>query len=302
MKKEKVYKKPAFWFFSIPPVGWYGVFMLMPLIMLWAFSFGSTNEQFQVVLTWTTKNYLTAFQPIYLKILLKTILFSALATAICLVIGFFVALYISFSSPQWKPFWLILVILPFWTNLLIRVFGVSTMLSNSGMINKLLEFFWNKIKILEEVLGWQILSGDYFEPYDMLYNYGAVVAGMVYVSLPFMILPIYSSLDKLDISYLEASLDLGASHTRTIFKIMIPMIMPGIGFGIFLTFIPSLSTFLIPDMLGGPNAQMIANVIQRQFGAGSNWPLGAALSFILMYITFAFFFGHMLYGARRDKR
>lgn len=299
--KTSDYKRAGFWFFAIPPISWFLFFMLVPLAFLWIFSFGETNTKFGVDITWNLDNYIRFFNPIYLDIFLKSFILSAITTVICLVIGFLIALFISFSNPKYKIFWLILIILPFWINLLIRVFGLITLMGTNGLLNKSIEFLWTKVKLLGEFLNITLISAEFFEPYEMLYNYTAVVIGMVYVSLPFMILPIYSALDKMDVSYLEASLDLGASHLRTIFKVMIPIILPGISFGVFLTFIPSLGTFLIPEMLGGPNAQLIANVIQRQFSSGANWPFGSALSFMLMYVTFLVFFFHTYISSRKQR-
>jgi spermidine/putrescine transport system permease protein len=128
--------------------------------------------------------------------------------------------------------------------------------------------------------------GD-FTPLQLLYNNFAVVVGLVYVHLPFMVLPLYAALDRLDKSLIEASLDLGAGHMRTMFSIVIPLAMPGIISGIIITFVPALGAYLTPDLLGGPDSQMIANVIERQFKRANDWPFGAALSFLLMYATFA---------------
>jgi spermidine/putrescine transport system permease protein len=135
-------------------------------------------------------------------------------------------------------------------------------------------------------LGDLQLLGAQFQPLQMLYNNFAVVFGLVYVYLPFMVLPLYASLDRMDKSYLEASLDLGASQLRTFLSIVVPLAMPGIVSGVIITFIPTLGAFLTPDLLGGTDSQMIANVIERQFKSANDWPFGAALSFLLMYITF----------------
>ncbi len=120
----------------------------------------------------------------------------------------------------------------------------------------------------------------------LLHNNFAVILGLVYVHLPFMVLPLYSALDRLDKSLLEASLDLGAGHMRTIFKVVVPLALPGIASGVLITFIPALGAYLTPDLLGGPDSQMIANVIERQFKRANDWPFGAAMSFVLMYLTF----------------
>ena len=127
--------------------------------------------------------------------------------------------------------------------------------------------------------------GD-FVPLQLLHNNFAVVFGLVYVHLPFMVLPLYSALDRLDRSLLEASLDLGAGHARTMLQIVAPLALPGIASGILITFIPALGAYLTPDLLGGPDSQMIANIIERQFKRANDWPFGAALSFLLMYMTF----------------
>jgi spermidine/putrescine transport system permease protein len=131
------------------------------------------------------------------------------------------------------------------------------------------------------VLGWIGLG-----PFEMLYNDGAVIMGLVYVYMPFMVLPLYATIERLDRSYLEASLDLGGSQFQTFWKVTLPLTMPGIVTGIILVFIPCLGSFLTPDMLGGANAIMIGNVIERQFKSANDWPFGSALSFLLMYVTF----------------
>jgi spermidine/putrescine transport system permease protein len=142
--------------------------------------------------------------------------------------------------------------------------------------------------------------GD-FQPLTLLYNNFAVIFGLVFVNLPFMVLPLYSTLDRMDRSLLEASLDLGAGHLRTIWNVMVPLAGPGIASGILITFIPALGSYLTPDLLGGPDSQMIANVIESQFKRANNWPFGAALSFILVYMTFI---GVILQGLieRANKR
>jgi spermidine/putrescine transport system permease protein len=132
----------------------------------------------------------------------------------------------------------------------------------------------------------------------MLYNNGAVIAGLVYVYMPFMVLPLYATIERLDRSYLEASLDLGASQSRTFFRVTVPLTMPGIVSGVILVFIPCLGAFLTPDLLGGTNAAMIGNVIERQFKAANDWPFGAALSFLLMYVTFGALAFRALFAAR----
>jgi spermidine/putrescine transport system permease protein len=159
------------------------------------------------------------------------------------------------------------------------------MLRTRGYVNFGLEALWDTLAAGFGALGLAPLPP--FQPLPLLYNNTAVVVGIVYVYLPFMVLPLYATLERLDRTFLEASLDLGAGHVRTFFSVVVPLARPGIVSGVILVFIPALGTFLISDLLGGPDSQLIGNVIERQFKAANHWPLGAALSFILMYVTFA---------------
>jgi spermidine/putrescine transport system permease protein len=189
-----------------------------------------------------------------------------------------VALAVGFAPPRLKPLLLLLVILPFWINLLIRTYALIAVFRTNGFVNYGLGFVY-------DLLGLPALLGP-FQPLQLLYNDFAVIAGLVYVYMPFMVLPLYATIERLDRSYLEASLDLGASQSRTFLSVTLPLTMPGIVSGIILVFIPCLGSFLTPDLLGGANAVMIGNVIERQFKAANDWPFGAALSLLLMYATF----------------
>ena len=141
-----------------------------------------------------------------------------------------------------------------------------------------------------------------WEPVQLLYNNFAVVLGLVYVHLPFMVLPLYSALDRLDKSLIEASLDLGAGHLRTLSTVVLPLAMPGVIAGVMITLIPALGAYLTPDLMGGTDSQMIANVIERQFRSANDWPFGAALSFLLMYLTFAALLMQALISRREGAR
>jgi spermidine/putrescine transport system permease protein len=205
-----------------------------------------------------------------------------------LVISFPVALAITFAPERWKPILLLLVILPFWTNLLIRTYALIAVLRTNGYLNDLLELIWLSADSGLRILGlgdWD-LFGERFNRFELLYNNFAVVYGLVYVHLPFMVLPLYAALDRMDRSYIEASLDLGAGQWRTFRSVIVPLAFPGIISGVIITFIPALGSYLTPDLLGGTDSQMIANVIERQFKSANDWPFGAALSFLLMYLTF----------------
>jgi spermidine/putrescine transport system permease protein len=180
------------------------------------------------------------------------------------------------------------VILPFWTNLLIRTYALIAVLRTNGYLNDLLELIWLSADSGLRILGlgdWN-LFGERFNRLELLYNNFAVVYGLVYVHLPFMVLPLYAALDRMDRSYIEASLDLGAGQWRTFRSVIVPLALPGIISGVIITFIPALGSYLTPDLLGGTDSQMIANVIERQFKSANDWPFGAALSFLLMYLTF----------------
>ncbi|MCY4326480.1 MAG: ABC transporter permease, partial [Rhodobacteraceae bacterium] len=224
-------------------------------------------------------NYLRALaDPVYLKIIWKSVWISVFATLLCLLIAYPVAFLISFTSPRRQAWLLLAVILPFWINLLIRTYALIAVFRTKGYVNFTLEWIYNGLW-LDHLFG-------AFQPLELLYNNFAVVAGLVYVFMPFMVLPLYASIERLDRSMLEASLDLGAGQFTTFLRVTVPLTMPGIISGVILVFIPSLGSFLTADLLGGTNATMIGNVIERQFKAANDWPFGAALSFLLMYVTF----------------
>jgi len=258
----------AFWTVFATPAVWMLLFFVVPLSVIWAYSFGRTLGLTQVVVTGTMANYARVFDPVYLFIFGKSLVFAAATTAICLVIGFPYALVMTFAETRAKILLLLAIMLPFWTNLLVRTYALMAVMRTEGWVN--------------EGLGLVGLG-----PFEMLHTNFAVVTGLVYVHLPFIVLPLFSTLDRLDRSLIEASLDLGAGHLRTIFQVVIPIVWPGILSALLLCFIPALGSYLTPDLLGGPDSQMIASVIERQFKRANDWPFGAALSFMLMYLTLA---------------
>ena len=268
----------VFWILALPGTFWLLCFFLLPLGIIWLMSFGEKTSITDVAITGTLANYLRAFDPVYLQILWKSIWVSGLATALCLLVAYPVAFAICFAPARWKPLLLLLVILPFWINLLIRTYALIAVFRTNGFVNYGLAFVY-------DLVGLSALLGP-FQPLQLLYNDFAVIAGLVYVYMPFMVLPLYATIERLDRSYLEASLDLGASQSRTFLSVTLPLTMPGVVSGIILVFIPCLGSFLTPDLLGGANAVMIGNVIERQFKAANDWPFGGALSFLLMYATF----------------
>ena len=262
-----------------PPLFWLVVFFLVPLAVVWAYSFGSNVGLTEIDISGTFANYARTLEPLYLGIFAKSIGMAALTTLICLIAGFPVALAITFAPERGKAWLLLAVMLPFWTNLLIRTYALIAVLRDEGYINITLGWIWHQVGLVFNVPA--------FVPLELLHNNTAVLFGLVYVHLPFMILPLYAALDRLDRSLLEASLDLGAGHFRTMMRIVVPLALPGILSGILITFIPALGAYLTPDLLGGPDSQMIANVIERQFKRANDWPFGAALSFLLLYLTLA---------------
>lgn len=276
------------------PLTWLVLFFLIPLAIVWAYSFGHNAGLTEIAITGTFKNYARAIEPLYLKIFLKSAGVAALTTGLCLVVGFPVALAITFASRKAKAWLLLLIMLPFWTNLLIRTYALIAVLRNEGYINKGLEWLWG--------IADKVLPLAPFQPLEMMHTNFAVIVGLVYVHLPFMVLPLYSALDRLDKSLLEASLDLGAGHMRTLFKVVVPLALPGIASGVLITFIPALGAYLTPDLLGGPDSQMIANVIERQFKRANDWPFGAALSFLLMYLTFIAIAVQAVVGRKKGVR
>jgi spermidine/putrescine transport system permease protein len=274
---------PGFLSVSTVPMLWLCAFFLAPLAIVWTYSFGTSDGLTHISAPHTFANYSRAIEPIYLHIIAKSVRSAALTSFLCVLIGFPVALAIVFASERWRPWLLLLVILPFWTNLLIRTYALIAVLRQEGYVNFGLAWIWSHFGQL--LAGSGIASLPAFVPYPLLYNNFAVVFGLLYVQLPFAVLPLYAALSRLDRSLIEASLDLGAGHLQTMLRIVLPLAVPGVLSSVLLTFIPSLGAFLVPDLLGGPDSQMIANVIARQFKQANDWPFGAALSFLLIYAT-----------------
>ncbi len=264
--------RAAFALLAAPPMLWLLLFFLAPLAIIWGYSFGRNVSLVEIAVDGSLGNYARAVQPLYLAIIGKSLWFAALTTLACLVIGFPVAVAIAFAGLRTRVWLLLLVMLPFWTNLLIRTYALMAVLRTEGAINT--------------VIGW-LGPGLGLGPVDLLHTDFAVVVGLVYVHLPFMVLPLYAALDRLDRSLIEASLDLGAGQAMTFARIVVPLALPGILAGVVITFIPALGAYLTPELLGGTSSQMIANIIERQFKAANDWPFGAALSFLLLYLAFA---------------
>lgn len=252
------------------------VFLVLPLFIAIGYSFmapdpmGGVKPEFSLSgyqrflystdlqgnLQWDTR---------YLVIIGKSTLLAVLATSICVLIGFPMAWFMATRPEKQRDFWMILVTIPFWTNLLIRTYAWILILRDTGLVNSILQH-----------------SGLTDEPVKLLYTPFAVGLGLVYSYLPFMILPIYSSLERMDWRQVEAARDLYATRWKTLYHVVLPACVPGIIGGIVLVFIPTVGSFLAADMLGGGKQMMLGNLIENQFGMGRNWPFGAAISVILI--------------------
>lgn len=272
-------------FSTIGPVYvWMALFLTLPMLLIVAVSFMSRGVYGDIEYKFTWDNYVNMFNPMYLKVFITSIFIALCTTFCCLVIGYPFAYFIANANPKYRNILLMLIIIPFWTNSLIRTYAWIMILRSEGIINTLL-----------------INMGMIDEPLKMLYNYGAIFLGMTYTLFPFMVLPLYSSIEKLDPYLLEAADDLGANSFKTFISVTLPLTMPGIVAGSLLVFIPSLGFFFIPDLMGGKKYMIIGNLIQNQFLTARNWPFGAALSIFLIVITLGLVMGYLrLTGGKKE--
>ena len=266
----------AGWLLLAPLVFWAVAFVLAPAAIMLVYSFAERTALGRVVLAFTLDNYAGVVDPVYLRIVTRSIAYAGITTVICLVAGYPVAYLIGRADPRWRNLLLMAVMVPFWTSFLIRTYAWVTILKSEGLLNSLL-------------LQMQLIA----EPLEMLYTPGAVVLGLVYTFLPFMILPIYSSVEKLDGALIEAALDLGAGPLRAFSRVIVPLTSPGIAAGVLLVFVPALGIYAVNDILGGGRVDMIGNIIENQFkGNARNWPFGAALGTTLL-VSFALIYWYV---------
>lgn len=291
-------RRALFWALFAPGTLWLIAFFTLPLLLVALYSVSEQGDYGETILVLTFENYLRAFDWVTLGILWKSLWIAAAVTALCLVMGFPLALGIAFAPRAWKTPLLALVALPFWTNLLIRTYAWIAVLRTKGHLNGALEWMHARADAVVTALGWPGALGP-FVPLELLYNDGAVIIALVHIHLPFMVLPLYAVLEKLDRAHLEASLDLGAGHGRTFRSIIVPLSMPGLVTGAVLVFILALGNFVAADLLGGSDSMMIGNLIAQQFGASGDWPYGSALSLLLLYATFLFLWLRALDQRRR---
>jgi spermidine/putrescine transport system permease protein len=241
----------------------------VPFVILASYSFQSRGAYGGVIPPWTLENWQRLADPLYAGILARSFLVAALSTALCLFLAFPLAMAIT-RGGRWKNLLLALVMLPFWTSLLIRTYAWMFLLRDTGLVNT-----------------WLMRMGLVNEPLPLLYNWGAVVLGLVYAHLPFMVLPLYAALERQEPQLLEAAADLGARDWQAFWRVTLPLAAPGIRSGVLLVFIPCVGTYLIPDLLGGGKTILAGTLIQNQFTAARDWPFGAALSLALMSVVLA---------------
>lgn len=244
---------------------WAGVFIILPLILILLYSFNGSESIAFDNFTFSLRNYQRFFEPIYLKMLGITLLIAFLATLGCLLIGYPVAYIISRMDENVASSLIFVFIMPMWINLLLRTYGWITLLGRNGVLNRFLVS-----------LG--------MDPLGIMYTPTAVVLGMIYEFLPFMVIQIYNALRKVDPKLIEAALDLGANRKTVFKKVTFPLSLPGVYTGIIMVFIPAISTFVVSNLLGGQKVYMIGNLIDQQFTFTGNWGFGSATAIILMLI------------------
>jgi len=266
-----------------PCIFWIGVFFLLPLVIMAIYSFLERGLYGGVNWVFTWEHYPRFLSPIYLKILLRTFRLSFMATIALLLIGYPMAYKIARAPKRWRSILLFLVILPFWTSDLIRTYAWMLILRDTGLINNVLQY----LHIIKE-------------PISLLYNEGAILLGLIYVYLPFMVLPLYASIEKLDPSLLEAAEDLGATPLWRFLKVTVPLTKSGILAGSLLVFIPSVGVYVVSDLLGGAKAMMIGNLVKLQFGMARNWPFGSAASFVLMTVVLFAVFAYLKFAGGKE--
>jgi spermidine/putrescine transport system permease protein len=269
------------WLLLTPLLGWLALFVVLPALLLLGCSFGERDEFGQVLWGFSLENYARLLDPVYLRIFLRSLGFAALTTVLCLLIGYPVAYHLARTAPRVRELLLLLVLVPFWTSFLVRTYAWMAILREEGLLNALVAWLQP---------AWS--------PLGLLYTPVAVVTGLVYSYLPFLILPVYASAEKLDGALIEAARDLGAGPVRTFAAVILPLTLPGIAAGVTLVFVPAVAMFAVTDLLGGARVPLIGNVIQNQFLQARDWPFGAALGVALLAL---FLISQLLLRALRPR-
>ena len=253
---------------SLPAFFWMIFFMAIPLVYIFVISFLSKGQKWGIEFKPTLENYRRFFDPLYIKIFLNSFFVAAVTTVITLVLGYPFAFFVTLFSEKKQSLIITLLMVPFWTNTLIRVYGWIIILQKKGIINTLL----TSLNIFSK-------------PHDFLYHQSTVMRGIIYTMIPFMILPLYNAIEKIDRDLIAASNDLGAGKIRTFFNVIIPQTSSGIMTGCIMVFMPSVGMYYVADLLGGANSILLGNLIKNQFFEARNWPFGAAVSVIMSVIS-----------------
>lgn len=251
-----------------PALTWWAVLLALPLLLLVVASFLQRGAFGGLVFSPTLDNYRRLVDPLYLGVLSYSVRIAAGVTVLALLLGYPTAYFIATRSPRWRLPLLVLVVLPFWTNFLIRTYAWIVLLNRQGVVNRLLERL--------ELVG---------EPLTLLNNEFAVVVGLLYAYLPLMILPIYAAIERLDPRLREASADLGMTPARTFLSVTLPLTVPGVVAGCLFVFVPTLGNYVVPELLGGGRRAMIGNLIEQQFLSAGDWPFGSTLALAVMALT-----------------
>ncbi len=254
------------------PMAWFLFFLVVPLLIVILFSVMHKGSYGQILYQLDFSNYARAFESIYLKIILRSLWLAGYTTVICLALSYPLAYYMARSSKRAKQILLGLVVLPFWTNFIIRVYALKLMIGENGLINRAL-------------LEWNLIA----QPLALTENSIGVGIGMIYNYLPFMVLPLYVALEKLDFTLMDAAYDLGASKIQTAIKVLFPLSLPGVVTGSLFVFIPAFGEFVIPDLLGGSQNMYVGSLITETFLKSRDWPFGSALSSFLVFFAMVSF-------------
>ncbi|KJG14258.1 spermidine/putrescine ABC transporter permease [Photobacterium iliopiscarium] len=266
-------------------VSWLLLFVFVPNLMIIGTSFLTRDDANLIKMVFTLDNYERLFDPMYAKVLLHSFNMAITATIFCLLIGYPFAYAIAKMPEKWRPFMLFMVIVPFWTNSLIRTYGLKLMLGTRGILNNALMY----LDIIDK-------------PIRIMYTEYAVMIGLVYILLPFMVLPLYSAIEKLDNNYIEAARDLGANKLQTFIKVIFPLTMPGIIAGCLLVLLPALGMFYVSDLLGGAKNLLIGNVIKSQVLNARDWPFGSATSIALTLAMAIMLYAYYRAGKLLNKK
>lgn len=256
---------------ALPALFWFLSFVLAPLFIVLSISFIGRSDYGALEWSFTFKNYARVFEPTYLWILLRSVKLACLTTLSCMIVGILIAWAMATSSAYWRNTYLVLISLPFLTNLIIRIYAIRVFVGYDGP--------------MQTILHWLHIP---FDPFLISQNEVLVFYGMLTTYLPFMVLPLYSAFEKFDFSHVEAAQDLGAGPWRILLEVIIPQLRRALISGSLLVFIPSLGEYVIPDLLGGAKTLLYGNLITHQFLKARDWPFGAALSIFMMVILFAF--------------